>query len=134
MKELTPATAMKKFEDLITSFEHAFAGVWYVIRTQRNARIHVAMIAVVLVAGLWLGLSRLEWALLVVTIGLVLTAEWFNTVAETIVDLVTSDYHPLAKVSKDVAAGAVLLAALVAAIVGFLLLVVPIYERLSRLP
>jgi diacylglycerol kinase (ATP) len=115
---------------LLKSFEHAFDGVWHVLRTQRNARVHFTVAGVVILAGVWLGLDRAEWAILALTIGLVLFAEWFNTTVETMVDLVTEDYHPLAGIAKDVAAGAVLLTALVSVIVGVLILGIPILQRL----
>jgi diacylglycerol kinase (ATP) len=114
--------------DLLTSFKYAFAGLWYVVRTQRNARIHLSVTAVVVVLGLCLGLSWTEWAIIALTIGLVLAAEAFNTVAEAAVDLVTAEYNPLAKIAKDVAAGAVLLTAITAAIVGLLILGPPLWR------
>ncbi len=112
--------------NIFVSFKYAFAGLWYMLRTQRNARIHLAVAAAVVAMGLWLGVSDTEWAILVLTIGVVLTAEALNTVAEAAVDLATMEYHPLAKVAKDVAAGAVLLMAIAAAIVGFLILGPPL--------
>jgi diacylglycerol kinase len=107
--------------------------MWHVLRTQRNARIHLSLALAVIVLGLWLGLSRIEWAIIVLTIGLVLAAEAFNTVAEAAVDLATDEYHPLAKIAKDVAAGAVLLMAITAAIVGLLILGPPLWAALITL-
>ena len=83
--------------DLLTSFKYAFSGVSHVLRTQRNARIHLSVALVVIVVGFWLGLSRTEWAIIALTIGSVLAAESLNTVAEAAVDLATTEYHPLAK-------------------------------------
>jgi len=107
--------------DLLTSFRYAFTGLWYVLRTQRNARIHltIALLAVALAAIL--RLSPVEWAILALTIGSVLVVEMFNTVAETVMDAVTQEYHPLAKAVKDVAAGAVVFSAIISVIVGLLL-------------
>jgi len=116
--------------DLLTSFKYAFAGVWHILQTQRNARIHVCLALVAVVLGLWLGLSRTEWAVITLTIGLVLVAEAFNTVAESAIDLVTREYHPLARIAKDVAAGAVLLAAMTAVVVGLLILGPPLWRAL----
>jgi diacylglycerol kinase len=116
--------------DLLTSFKCAFSGVSHVLRTQRNARIHLSVALVVIVVGLWLGLSRTEWAIIALTIGSVLAAESLNTVAEAAVDLATAEYHPLAKVAKDVAAGAVLLMAITAVIVGMLILGPPLWGAL----
>jgi len=114
----------------LTSFKYAFSGVWHVLQTQRNARIHLSVALVVIALGLWLGLSHTEWAIIVLTIGLVLAAESFNTVAEATVDLATAEYHPLAKIAKDVAAGAVLLTAATAVIVGLLILGPPLWDAL----
>ena len=114
----------------MTSFKYAFSGVSHVLRTQPNARIHLSAALVVIVVGLWLGLNRTEWAIIALTIGSVLAAESLNTVAEAAVDLATGEYHPLAKTAKDVAAGAVLLMAITAVIVGLLILGPPLWGTL----
>ena len=116
--------------NLLTSFKYAFLGVWHVLRTQRNARIHLSVGLLVIALGLWLGLSRTEWAIIILTIGLVMAAESFNTVAEAAVDLATTEYHPLARIAKDVAAGAVLLMAITAVVVGLLILGPPLWRVL----
>lgn len=116
--------------NLLDSFRHAGEGLRYALRTQRNTRIHLAVTAVVIVLGLWLGLSATEWAVLALTVGFVLVGEMLNTVAETLVDMVSPGYHPLAKVVKDVTAGAVLLAAIVSVVVGLLVLGPPLWGRL----
>ncbi len=116
--------------NLLESFRFAFAGLWYALRTQRNVRVHLLIAAAVVALGLWLGLSPDRWALLTLTIGFVLISEAFNTAIETLVDLVSPDYHPLAKVVKDVMAGAVLLAAIASVIVGLLVLGPPLWTRL----
>ena len=115
------------------SFAHAFAGLWHAVRTQRNMRIHLSAAAAVLLAGLYLRLAWVQWALLTLTIGFVLVAEMFNTVAEAAMDAVAPHFHPLVKTAKDVAAGAVLLTALVATIVGLLVLGPPLWAELCRL-
>jgi len=116
--------------NILESFRFAFSGLWYALRTQRNTRIHLTIAAVVIVLGLWLGLSLTQWAVLTLTIGFVLVSEMLNTVAETLVDLISPGYHPLAKVIKDVTAGAVLLTAIIAVVVGLLLLGPLLWERL----
>ena len=116
--------------NIIESFRFAFCGLWYALRTQRNTRIHLAIAAVVIAMGLWLGLSYVEWALVTLTIGFVLVSEMLNTVAETLVDLISPGYHPLAKVVKDVTAGAVLLAAIISIGVGLLVLGPPLWRLL----
>ena len=104
------------------SFEHAYRGLIYAVRTQRNMRIHVVIAALVLVASLLVRVSKLELAVLVLVILLVLITEMFNTSLEFAVDLVTKEYHPLAKLAKDVSAGAVLVSSVGAVLVGYLIL------------
>src|SRR5690606_33529638 len=90
----------------------------YALRTQANMRVHAFMALLVLVAGLTVRATPVELALLTLTIVSVMVAEMVNTAVETVVDLVTSRYHPLARIAKNVAAGAVLLAAAGAVVVG----------------
>lgn len=104
------------------SFQYAYEGLVHAVRTQRNMRFHVVVAFVVLVGSLLLGVDALEMAALVLTIMVVFVAEMFNTALEFTVDLVTEEYHPLAKLAKDVAAGAVLVASGGAVLVGYLVL------------
>ena len=106
---------MKAF---LRSFRFAFAGIGYALRTQRNARVHAVVACLVVAAGIYLRISAVEWAVLALTIGFVFSAEMINTVAELAVDVLTQHYHPMAKVAKDVGAGAVLVAAIAAVGVG----------------
>jgi diacylglycerol kinase len=116
------------------SFRHAFAGWWYVLRTQRNAWIHsVATLAVFLIA-VWTRVGLRDWAVLLLAIGLVWTSEFVNSALEAIVDLASPEMHPLAKVGKDVGAAAVLIAALIAALIGLLILGPPLLDRLGWFP
>jgi diacylglycerol kinase len=100
------------------------------LRTQRNAWIHACATVAVAALGLWLGLTRLEWAVIILTIGLVWMAEFVNTSLEAVVDLACPDLHPLAKVGKDVAAAAVLVGAITSVGVGLLILGPPLWARL----
>jgi diacylglycerol kinase len=122
------------FEDFIRSriaaFGHAFRGLWHVLQTQQNAWIHSVVATLIVSIGLWLGLSPRDWAVIVLTIAMVFTAEFINTAIEAVVDLASPVQHPLAKVGKDVGAGAVLIAALAAALVGLLILGPPLWARL----
>jgi undecaprenol kinase len=102
----------------LRSFSFAGQGVWHVVRTQRNMRVHLAIALAAVVAGLILHIGAADWACVLTVIGLVLTAETLNTVVEALVDLCTDEYHPLAKAAKDMAAGAVLLASAAAVGVG----------------
>src|SRR5512136_2867755 len=101
---------------LIRSFGFAFAGVGYALRTQVNLRIHLFAAICVVIAGLWLHVSTIEWAILTMTIMIVMSTELFNTALEATLDRVSSEQHALAKVAKDTAAGAVLVSAIGAVI------------------
>lgn len=105
----------------VRAFRDAFRGVAEMLRTQRNARFHVVVMVVVLAAGLWLGLSQLEWALVALCMALVLALEAVNTAIEYLTDLVSPHYHSLAGKAKDIAAGAVLCGAAGAVVVGLLI-------------
>lgn len=113
------------------SFGYAFEGLWYALRTQPNTWIH--SIATVLVIGfaLWLRVPALGWGVLFVAIGLVWSLELVNTAFEAAIDLVSPDYHPLAKAAKDVSAGAVLLGALGAAAAGFAVMGPPLLDKVA---
>lgn len=104
----------------IAGFGYAFHGLWYALRTEHNARVHAGVTVLVIIAGIALHISTVEFALLFVAIAGVFVSEMFNTVIELCVDISTPEYHPLAKIAKDVAAGAVLLSAILATIIGLL--------------
>jgi diacylglycerol kinase (ATP) len=104
------------------SFDHAYRGLIYAVRTQRNMRFHVIIATLVLIASLLVGVSKVELAILVLVIMLVFITELLNTALEFAVDLVTKEYHPLAKLAKDVSAGAVLASSVGAVLVGYLIL------------
>jgi undecaprenol kinase/diacylglycerol kinase (ATP) len=110
----------------LQSFRCAFVGIEYTLRTQRNAQIHVIIALGIFILGLFLKLSLTEWAVLALTMGFVLAAEMMNTVAEAAMDYMTAEFHPQVKIVKDVAAGAVLTAAITAVIVGLLILGPPL--------
>ena len=115
------------------SFRFAFAGWWFVLRTQRNAWIHAVISVAVIILALWLGLGRRDWVLLVLAITLVWTAELINTALEAVVDLASPDDHRLARRGKDVGAAAVLIASCAAVIIGILILGPPLIDRLASL-
>ena len=121
------------FQSRALSFRYAFAGWWFVIRTQRNAWIHAVVSIAVVIVSFWLGLSAHEWAVIVLAIALVWTAEFLNTALEAVVDLASPQQHYLAKVGKDVGAAAVLIAAGSAALIGFLILGPPLWARLTAI-
>ena len=115
----------------IAAFGHAFRGWWYVLNTQHNAWIHTTVAVIVLILGLWLNLPARDWALVVLTIAMVFMAEFLNTAIEAVVDLASPVHHPLAKVGKDVGAGAVLVAALAAVLIGLLILGPPLSQKMG---
>ena len=117
----------------IAAFGHAFRGWWYVLKTQQNAWIHSLFASAVILVGLWVGLKPFDWAVIVLTIAMVFTAEFINTAIEAVVDLAMPMHHPLAKVGKDVGAGAVLVAALAGVVIGLLILGPPLWARLVAL-
>lgn len=99
--------------------------------TQPNAWIHTLITLAVFALGLWLQLSRTDWAIIMLATGLVWLAEFFNTAVEAVVDLASPRQHKLAKIAKDVGAGAVVIAALIAVLVGLLVLWPPLWVRLN---
>ncbi len=108
------------------SFRYAFAGWWYVIRTQKNAWIHAVISIAVMIAAIWLRLEDRDIAILILTIAVVWIAEFLNTALEAVVDLASPELHPLAKIGKDVGAAAVLIGALASVVIGVLILGPPL--------
>ena len=118
--------------DLPASFRSAAQGLLYGFRSQRNFRIHVVTGAVVFALGLWLQLPLGQLAVLVLTVTAVLVLELLNTATEAVVDLaIGRRFHPLARVAKDCAAAAVLVAALASLLIAGLLLLPPLLARLG---
>lgn len=117
----------------LASFRYAGAGVFFLFRTQRNARVHLAAAVFFTLLAIWLSLTATQLAILWVTMTVVLVTEAINTAIEAAVDLATDRYHPLAKVAKDTAAGAVLLAAIGSVVVGIALFLPPLLIRLALL-
>ena len=118
------------FRSRIAAFKYAFAGWWYVIRTQRNAWIHATVSILVLSVSIWLQLNITEWLFIIIAIAFVWTAEFINTALEAVVDLATKEHHPLARVGKDVGAAAVLIASITSIIIGALVLGPKLWEKL----
>lgn len=104
----------------LRSFYHAGAGLWRLIREEKNARLHVVATALVIAAGAWLKLTYVEWGLVILAIVGVLAAEAANSAIERLADAVTPDHHPLIGAAKDLAAASVLLVAMGALLVGVL--------------
>lgn len=116
---------------LLWSFNHAIEGIVHTIRTQRNMRLHLIAAAIVLVMAMSLDIDRQGLIALVFAIGLVWVTELVNTAVEAAIDVATEQFDPAAKVAKDVAAGAVLVAATVAVVIGYLVLFDPLARAAS---
>lgn len=113
--------------NIIERFNHAVSGIIIALKTEKNLRIHYIIALIVIILSLFFDFSRVEFLLLLFAVSLVVVMEMINTAIERTIDLITSDYHPLARLVKDVSAGAVLVAALNSVIVGYLLF----FDRLS---
>ena len=111
---------MKK-HNLLYSFYYAFRGIITAIKEERNMKIHVSIATLVVILGLLLPLSKVEWFSIIIIISLVISAEIFNTAIETIVNLVSPKYNELAKKAKDLSAGAVLVLAICSVIIGLII-------------
>jgi diacylglycerol kinase (ATP) len=118
--------------NLLQSFNFAIEGIIHVLRTQRNMRIHFAIAVAVLVAALAVGVRRLELVALLLAISFVLIAEMLNSALEAGIDVATTSFDPLAKLAKDIAAGAVLIATVNAVAVGYLVFVERLKDPSSR--
>ena len=123
----------RRAPSILESFNFAFEGVIHVLRTQRNMRIHFAIAAAVLVAALALGVDKGELIALLLAISFVLIAEMINTALEAGIDVATTSFDPLAKLAKDISAGAVLIATVNAVAIGYLVFSDQIVNRSSRL-
>lgn len=118
-----------RLKKMVDSFNHAIDGIIYTVRTQRNMRIHMIITLFILMACLLFDVSKEEFLILAITITMVIGAELFNTAIEATVDMTTNYYHPLAKIAKNVAAGAVLLTAINAVCVGYIIF----WDKLSEI-
>ena len=103
---------------LYESFGYAFEGIWTGIRKERNMKIHCMAIILVTLAGTFFNITATEWCICLLLFALVASLELVNTAVEAVVDLVTEEKKPLAKIAKDTAAGAVLFAAIISVIIG----------------
>lgn len=134
-KEAMAKKATKETEHFVkgrkNSFISAFQGLFFVVKTQRNAWIHLVATIIVICISAILKLPRNDWINILLVIGLVWMAEFLNTAFEVIVDLVSPEIHPLAKIGKDVGAASVLIAAFLALIIGGLILIPAFLEKFN---
>lgn len=126
----------RRAPSILQSFNYAFEGIIHVLRTQRNMRIHFVIAAVVIALAVVYGVTKLELIAILLSITFVLVAEMVNTAVEAAVDISTTSFDPLAKLAKDIAAGAVLIAAVNAIVIGYLVFVdrlaQPSYRLITR--
>ena len=113
-----------KSSGIVESFDCAIEGVIYVLKTQKNMRIHFVLATIILLLGLILDISRLEWVIILLTISMVVVSEAINTAIELSMDIVSETYHPIARIVKDVAAGAVLISSLISVVIGYLIFLI----------
>ncbi|MCL2559970.1 MAG: diacylglycerol kinase family protein [Turicibacter sp.] len=121
MQKISDAKEKHTFKALRKSFKYALNGVFTALKICRNLKIHYLLAVVAILAGFYFDITFLEFAVVLLTITFVVTLEMMNTAIEKVVDLLTEKYHILALIAKDVAAGAVLIASIVALIVGALI-------------
>jgi diacylglycerol kinase (ATP) len=118
-----------KAKKILDSFNYAFEGIIYTLRNERNMRIHFIIAIFVLFFSIFCNLSKMETLVLFITIALVIVAEMINTAIEAAIDLITDKYHELAKIAKNVAAGAVLVSAVNSIIVGYIIF----FDKLDKM-
>lgn len=118
---------------LVNSFKYAFTGIKTAYLSEQNLRIHTFIAVLVIICGFLLRISYIEWLVCLILVGLVLMAEFFNTSIEYVVDLVSPDFHPLAKMAKDTASAGVLMMAIVSSIIGMIIFIPKILFVIGRL-
>ena len=114
---------MRKMKKIRNSFKYAIEGIWTSLKTERNMKIHIFIMILVIIAGIILKINKSEWIICIILFAIVIGSELFNTSIETIVDMVMPEKNEKAKIAKDVSAGAVLVVAIGATIVGLVIFV-----------
>lgn len=114
---------MRKMKKIKNSFKYAIEGIWTSFKTERNMKIHIFIMILVIIAGIILKINKSEWIICIILFAIVIGSELFNTSIETIVDMVMPEKNEKAKIAKDVSAGAVLVVAIGAAIIGLVIFV-----------
>lgn len=112
---------VNKSKNVISSFKYAFQGMFSALKTERNLKIHVTIMILVIIAAIVLKISKIEWIICIILFGLVIGGEMLNSAIETVVDIAMPDINSKAKFAKDAAAGAVLVFAIASAIIGFMI-------------
>lgn len=124
-------SALSNSPNRVQSLGYALAGWLYMLRHQKNTRLMSAATLAVLIVGLWLEIDVQGWAVLILSISMVWMAEFLNAAVEAVVNLASPEYHPMAKVGKDVAAAAVLLGVVASVLIGLLILGPPLLAKFS---
>lgn len=114
---------MRKMKKIKNSFKYAIEGIYTSFKTERNMKIHIFIMILVIIAGIILKINKSEWIICIILFAIVIGSELFNTSIETIVDMVMPEKNEKAKIAKDVSAGAVLVVAIGAAIIGLVIFV-----------
>ena len=123
---------MKK-KKILNSFKYAIQGIVTSLKTEKNMKIHLAIMVLVIVAGIFFNITKLEWIICIILFSIVLAGELFNTAVETIVDIIMPKKNEKAKIAKDVSAGAVLVLAIGAAIIGLMIFIPNIIEQFYKI-
>lgn len=113
----------QEYKKLINSFKYAIEGVISSFKTERNMKIHVLAMVIVIGLGIFFKINKIEWCIITIEIAIVLSAELFNTAIETIVDIVCPEKNPKAKLAKDISAGAVLISAMGSLVIGVIIFI-----------
>lgn len=124
---------IKEKQTLGSAFHNAFMGVKFIFKTERNARIHLVATVLVVGTSFFLHISNLEWIAVILAIGLVWVSESLNTAIEKITDLASPEYHELARITKDTAAAAVLMASITSAIIGLIVFLPKLFSFISSI-
>lgn len=121
-----------KTKKLANSFKYAFQGLISSFKTERNMKIHILIMVLVIIAGIILKISAMDWIICTILFGIVISSELFNTAIETIVDMITPFRDPKAKLAKDISAGAVLVLAISSIIVGLIIFIPKIQNFINK--
>lgn len=112
-----------KSKNLFDSFKYAFEGICTAIKTEKNMKVHIFIMILVIIAGMILKISKIEWIICIILFAIVIAGEMFNSAIETIVDMVMPEKNNMAKKAKDISAGAVLIVSIAAATVGIIIFI-----------
>lgn len=111
----------QEYKKIVNSFKYAIEGIISSFKTERNMKIHISAMIIVIICGILLKLDKIEWCIIIIAIVTVISAELFNTAIETVVDMMSPEKNEKAKLAKDIAAGGVLVIAIGSAIIGLII-------------